>query len=221
MGVKNESITYLSDQQSHEESFLFGPRGKSYKSGFTGSVDSIWPKGGLKCRQYLNQLPYCTRWERNILAFNAGVLVDVGVSNRFSLQPQLLYKVKGIKFTVADHSHTIRLQSVDLPIFAVYKPLPGLFIGAGPNFGYNLSGKNVAAFATGDEVHAYAFSNADYDFKRFDFGVGGLIGYEHASGLFVSVTYLKGLRKVCNVTDYVWSNNVLSISVGYLLGKRK
>ena len=132
-------------------------------------------KGGLNVDNISTNFPILRDGKENILAFNAGVLVDVGVSNRFSLQPQLLYNVKDIKFTVPDHSHTIRLQSVDLPIYAVYKPLPGLSIGAGPNFGYNLSGKNVAAFATGDEVHAYAFSNADYDFKRFDFGVGGLM----------------------------------------------
>lgn len=178
-------------------------------------------KGGLNIDNISTNFPIVRDGKKNMLGFSAGVLAEVSLGKRFSLQPQLLYNVKGVKYNVPDHSHSVKINSIDLPIYAVYKPLPGISIGAGPNVGYNLSGKNTASFPTKEEVVAYKFNGAEYDFHRFDFGVSALLGYEHTSGLFVQATYLKGLSQVGNIPGYDWSHNVLSLSVGYLFTNRK
>lgn len=178
-------------------------------------------KGGLNIDNISTNFPIVRDGKENILGFNVGVLADVSLSKRFSLQPQLLYNVKGVKFNVPDHSHTIKINSIDLPIYAIYKPLPSISIGAGPNLGYNLSGKNTATFPTKEEVVNYNFNGGDYELKRFDVGVSALLGYEHTSGLFVQATYLKGLSQVANIPGYDWSHNVLSFSVGYLFTNKK
>jgi len=154
-----------------------------------------------------------TKDRRNL--FHAGGVVDFGLGSHFSLQPQVLYSGKGVEFQAPDHGHIITLHSLDIPVNLVYKTKPGLFLGTGPNFGFNLSGTNEV---TGDHPGkvSYKFGPDPFDFKRLDFGVNFLAGYQHPKGPFVSVNYLKGLRKgLINGPGAEWAHNVLSLSFGY------
>jgi hypothetical protein len=154
-------------------------------------------------------------------SYHVGGLVDVAFGQHWSLQPQVLYSGKGVKFRAPDHGHIVSLYSLDIPVNLVYKTKPGLFLGLGPNFGFNLRGTNEV---TGDHPAkvTYKFGADPFDFKRFDFGINALAGYQHPKGPFASISYLKGLRKgLINGPGAEWSHNLLSVSFGYTFRLRR
>ncbi len=178
-------------------------------------------KGGVNIASASTTQPVVESGKKKSVLFHVGAVADVAVSSRLSIQPQVLVGRKGVTFEAGDHSHAITLTSLDLPVLAVFKPAPGLFLGAGPNFGINVSGTNVTSGAM-NETHKYEFNGAVGDFKRFDFGVNVMGGYEHASGAFVTVNYLKGVSKnLINFPGLDWSHDVLSVSAGYMFNRRK
>lgn len=155
--------------------------------------------------------------QKMVTRFHGGLFYDIKISDNFLLQPQLLYNGKGLYFTPTGHSHDITMHSIDLPIYALYKTNIGFFVGVAPNFGYNISGKNVTKFPSKTETVDYKFNDNPFEYKRFDFGASLMLGYEHASGISLSINYLKGLNKVANLPDNTWSSNVLAFSLGYKL----
>ncbi|GAB3221331.1 porin family protein [Spirosoma arcticum] len=177
-------------------------------------------KAGVNVPSVSSDFSPATDGKEGLALFHGGAIVDVGISNHFSIQPQLLYNGKGLKFHDPTHGHTVTLNSVDLPVYAVYKMAKGFYAGVGPNFGFNVSGKSISTMP-GDVPHPYKLDGSAYDFKRFDLGVSALAGYQHKSGLFVSANYLKGLTNVFNNPGYNWSNNVLAFSAGYMFKSTK
>ena len=183
---------------------------------------SFGVKGGLNIVNAKTSIPVVEsgKTSRNLL--HGGVIMDIGISEHFSVQPQLLYNGKGVKFDAGAHDHIITLHSVDLPIYAVYKITKGIYVGGGPNFGVNVKGKNVATGAL-NETKDYKFNKDPFEFKRFDFGLNAVVGYQHTSGLFISANYLKGMSKnLINAPapGAEWSHNVLAFSIGYLFSQK-
>ncbi len=176
-------------------------------------------KAGLNVSNVSTDFALVSDGQKSVNRLNAGVFLDADLGTHFSLQPQLIYNGKGLFFDTPDHSHTIAINSIDLPIYGMYKFGKGLFIGVGPNFGYNISGKNTANFPGKEESTEYKFKGDPYDYYRFDFGASLIAGYEHSSGLLLSVNYLKGLKNVGAIPDYNWKSNVLAFSLGYKLNQ--
>lgn len=176
-------------------------------------------KGGLNLVGVSTNFPIINNGKKGLTSFHVGGIVDFSISNHFSLQPQILYNGKGIKFQHVAHSHTISSSSVDMPIYAVYKTAKGFFVGAGPNFNINISGKNVSSDA-GEATTYYKSNGSENNFNRFGFGANAIMGYQHKSGVLVSANYLKEFTKSFNITGYNWTNNVVAISVGYMFKNR-
>lgn len=108
--------------------------------------------------------------------FTGGVYLTYQVNRAFSIQPELLYTVRGAKdhdvaATTAVEDFRVRQDFIEVPIlFKLSAPLqpvtPRLF--AGPSFN----------FATNHEI-----DGVDADDSFSDFGVGGVIGGEIAYDL--------------------------------------
>ncbi|MFY8004217.1 MAG: porin family protein [Chitinophagaceae bacterium] len=153
-------------------------------------------------------------------SFHFGVIMEHQLSKSFSFQPQVTFNKKGTKLAHGDHEDVMSFNSLDLTTNFLYKN-KGFFVGAGPNFGYNLSGK-VAAHHDGEhEEDKIVFGSAAGEFRRFDVGVNVTAGYETKGGLLFSVNYLKGITNLSNISSSTFRNNVLGISVGYFFSKKK
>lgn len=156
-------------------------------------------------------------------SFHFGVIMEHQLSKSFSFQPQLTYNRKGTKIKHEDHEDARVFNSLDLTTNFLYKN-KGFFVGAGPNFGYNLSGKAESHENGTHEEADLIFGSGAGQFRRFDVGVNITAGYETKGGLLFSVNYLKGLSKLRNglpLTSDNFRNNVLGISVGYFFSKKK
>lgn len=177
-------------------------------------------KAGFNSANVSTNVPVVHDNQKNVSALNAGIFADIRICKKITLQPQITYNGKGVFFDAGDHTHTLHFNSLDLPIYAIYKARSGFFAGAGPNIGYYLSGTNLIKSSTMNETHDYKFTNDPFEYKRFDFGVTTMIGFELKNGLSISANYLKGLNNISVTPGFNWKSNVLAVSIGYKFKKK-
>lgn len=68
--------------------------------------------------------------------YHVGAYAQIGVSNRFSIQPELLYQRKGYKAT---DSVTVKLSYLSLPVLMVVNVFDNVAIQIGPQVSYLLN----------------------------------------------------------------------------------
>lgn len=196
-------------------------------------IASAQTRWGVKAGGNLNNLKYkfsgdggSASIDGNNIGFHAGVVADFKVSEKFSIQPQLLYALRG-----GDLSHELfngvkvktQLHYIDLPVNFLYHS-KGFFIGGGPNFSYGISGK---AKAQGEQADLYDQSESEtLALKRFELGLNLTAGYELPSGLFFSANFTQGLTNISNApTDPGYSikahTNTLGVTIGYFFKTAK
>lgn len=179
---------------------------------------------------------------KRLSGFHAGGIADISLAENFSLQPQLLFIMKGAKSesyteTIAGveikyPEQKLTLNYLELPVNFLYKHEAGagsIFVGAGPYLGFGLSGKAKADGV--DEEGKVKFDGKKSEelgeedenamhLKRLDAGANFLAGYELKNGLLFSVNYSLGLTNL-DPDGSKSKNNYFGISVGYLFKTKK
>ncbi|MFC4095949.1 porin family protein [Euzebyella saccharophila] len=133
------------------------------------------------------------------VAFHLGGVAEVPITDKISVQPELLYSSQGSNWDYGSNGENLKLDYVNLPILGKYHILQGLSAEAGPVVGFLVS------------------TNADDDqFKSLDIGFGIGASYQLANNIFFSLRYNKGIANI-NGEDFSGSsnNNVVQISAGY------
>nr|WP_321228099.1 porin family protein [uncultured Psychroserpens sp.] len=152
-----------------------------------------------------------------LTSFHLGGVAEIVISEKFSVQPELLYSAQGYKSEESFEGITIesklKLDYINIPIMAKYYVAEGFSVEAGPQVGFLLSANSENEGGGESE---------DVDVKDstsgIDFGVGLGVGYKMDSGLNFSARYNLGLSNVYDgegSDDYSIQNNVFQISVGY------
>jgi hypothetical protein len=154
-------------------------------------------------------------------SLNFGLIADFEMSKKLSFQPQILFSGRGAKIDHSDHEDIYVFNSLELPLNFVYKTnqAKGLFLGMGPNLGYNLNGK-IKAGGHSDDGHdseSIEFGSNIGQIKRFDLSVNALVGYQVSKKFFVSTNYNLGLSNWSNNSSSTWRNNIAGLSIGYFL----
>jgi len=138
-----------------------------------------------------------------------GGLAEIPLMENISLQPELLYSMKGSNWSwsgsgVGNWGGDLKLDYIDIPVLGKYH-LPfvdGLSAEAGPVFGILLSAKS------GDDDVKDSFKTLDAAFA-----IGAT--YKLNMGVFFSLRYNKGLLDVWDDSNTKNQNNVFQISAGY------
>ena len=151
------------------------------------------------------------------VGFHVGGFVEIKVSDKFSVQPELLFSTQG---TQAEYSESgvsfkskINLSYLNIPVMAKYYVAEGFSLEAGPQIGFLTSAKYKIE-SEGNEVEA----DGKDDFESVDFGVNFGAGYDFTENLSVGLRYNLGLSNVYKTEagdDFKNSNNVFSVSLGY------
>jgi hypothetical protein len=154
--------------------------------------------------------------------FHVGGIVDLGFSDNFSLQPHLLFAMKGGKIQQSGSETEFTFLTIDLPINLLYNN-NGFFIGAGPNLSYGVSGKGKATGEPEVDLYEDDALGTGTKFKRFEVGVNALMGYRFPSGLLFSTNFTPGLTDLvdedASTTGTIKSSNTFwGFSIGYLFG---
>ena len=156
-------------------------------------------------------------------SFYVGGIVDVPVSDIFSVQPGLTLIGKGTKLEETDGTETVAVRIsnmyLELPVnlMANFAVGPGkIFIGAGPYYSMALSGKYKVSMGGASEEEDVTFGS-DGEFKRGDFGLNFLAGYQLKSGFNIHAGYGLGLSNISPESEGATSKNkVFSVGLGFM-----
>lgn len=128
--------------------------------------------------------------------FYLGGLVDFTISEKFHVQPELLYTMEG------NGEDEFDLNFVRIPVMAKYYVADAFSLQAGPQ---------IAFVAGGGEAKDYL--------KSMDFGLGFGAAYELSSGLFFDARYNLGLSDLNDEAalfgDSKITQNSFTIGLGY------
>lgn len=139
-------------------------------------------------------------------SLHLGGVIEIPLSDTFSIQPELLYSSQGAK-DKSDDDEVIKLDYLTLPLMAKYYLGDALSVEAGPQFGILLSAQG--------EDDGETFDLKDNS-KSTDLGFALGLGYKLQSGLHFGARYFFGsdINDIDEDSDKI-KNRVFQISVGY------
>jgi hypothetical protein len=153
---------------------------------------------------------------KNKFGFNGGVVANFGLNDMFSIQPEVLYSMKGAKADGTDVR--LNLNYIDVPVLAkISTGETGLFFELGPQVGFLASAK-----AKDDNA---SVNYKDF-FKSVDFGYAAGLGFQAASGPMIGLRYNGGFTNVgktgnvngLQVQAGSVKNSVFQLYVGFMFG---
>ncbi len=131
-----------------------------------------------------------------ITSFYVGGLADINISEKFHVQPEVLFSMEGAE---GANGADAGVSFLRVPVMAKYYVADGLNLQAGPSFGFKVGADD-------------AIDNA---VKSFDFGLGAGAAYELESGLFFDARYTFGLTDFSDVNGFEINTSNFQVGVGY------
>ena len=132
--------------------------------------------------------------------FVLGATAEIFFTDKFSVQPELLFSQQGAK---SEGNITVDLNYLTLPIMAKYYVAKGFSVEAGPQF----------SFLVKDEAIFEDNTTVDTNAKNFDLMANLGLGYQLENGIFFQTRYNLGLLSIADDTDN--KNGVFQIALGY------
>lgn len=146
-------------------------------------------------------------------SFHVGLVAEIPVSERFSIQPEVLYSGQG--YDIADVSDgddiEFQLDYINVPVLAKFYLIEGLSIEAGPQVGF-LVHEEIDFRPTDDGGDIEL--NSD-DFHSVDFSIGLGLSYKF-SNFFISGRYNIGMTDIYKEEAIDAKNSVIQAGVGFM-----
>ena len=146
-------------------------------------------------------------------AYHLGLLAEIPVGDRFSIQPEVLYSAQGYDIASREDANDIeyQLDYINVPVLAKYYLFNQFSIEAGPQIGFLVH--EEVDFNPSDDGGDL---NLDDDqFKTIDFGVGLGASYKF-SNFFISGRYNLGLTDIYDFEGADAKNSVIQAGVGIM-----
>ncbi len=159
----------------------------------------------------------------NRTGFHGGLFYRSDPAKQFGYQAELLYSTKGAEWSVnipfinIGQAANIELNYIDLPVMAVFRPIPALELHGGGYVGYLVSSK----YETSGSLFDLTGQVGQGNFNSID--AGALLGLAVNIGpVQIGGRYNFGLAKVSSstVTDFIMgdaTNRVGQIYISYIL----
>jgi len=153
---------------------------------------------------------------RALPGFSAGFFADAPLGSGLFLSPELVYTIKGAKFTGANefssYAYKNNLGYINLPLLLKFKPnqLAGLNIYAGPEFGYLVAAKDKSSGSIGP----YSGSSESIvykNFKPFDLDLDFGLGFDFSRNIGIDARYSLGLKNIYKNYGSGTNNNNTSL----------
>ena len=156
-----------------------------------------------------------------IIGFHVGGFADIKISEKFSIQPELLYSTQGSKFNLLvntngsnyDTENTFLLSYINIPVMFKYYATEKFSLEAGPQIGFMVDSKLKT-----DVIGQSVTQDAKDLFESVDFGLNLGAGYDITKKISAGIRYNFGLTNVMKSESGDNSeikNSVFSLSVGY------
>lgn len=161
-------------------------------------------KFGVKAALNIASLTGDVNDASSLVCFQIGGFAEIKLSEKFAIQPELLFSTQGNKF---DTGESLNLSYVNIPVMAKYYVAPKFSLEFGPQIGFLTSAK---AKYEGESENFKDF------FKSVDFGLNFGAGYDFTNKISAGVRYNLGLSNIAEDSgDESVHNSVFSVSVGY------
>jgi hypothetical protein len=136
--------------------------------------------------------------------FHIGLLAEVKLGDRFSIQPEVLYSTQGAKYDAIGvaQDFTNDIGYISIPVMAKINLNNTFSLEFGPQASFLMSKKN--------EVSINSIKNQ----KDIDFGAGAGLGIRVTKSIFLQGRYMVGLSEIS--PDAKVKNSVLQVSAGLL-----
>jgi len=173
-------------------------------------------KGGINLSSFTGDLDYTS----SKVSFQAGGFAEFKISNKFFIQPEIVYSSQGSKYKDFGFNSSleerINVNYLNIPVMAKYYIIDKLNIEVGPQIGFLIGGKRRYDVIIESGQKFSNSYNSKNDFKNVDFGLNFGAGYDFTEKVFIGVRYNLGLGNVSNYGyGYKAHSSVFSSSVGY------
>lgn len=144
------------------------------------------------------------------VGFGGGLFMNAPIAPAFSIQPELLYNMKGVKGDGVDI--TLDLDYISVPVMFQYNATPQFYLEAGPEFSFLVNAKGKSQGISVDVKD---------NINSFDAGIGLGLGYYFVPNFGLSARYVAGLTEVLkdNPDSKTSANNVFTVGLAYKFGK--
>jgi opacity protein-like surface antigen len=146
------------------------------------------------------------------VGFHVGAFSQIPVTDKFSIQPELLYSAQGAKYE-ASGEDDVKINSgfLNIPVLAKYTAASGFYGETGPQLGFLMSAK---AKQGDDKTDVKEF------YKTTDFAWAFGIGYKSSSNVGVDLRYNLGLSRLDEEGEAKVKNGVFQLGIFYVLGDK-
>jgi opacity protein-like surface antigen len=151
--------------------------------------------------------------------FNLGLVAEIPVAERFSIQPEVYYSAQGFDVSEIDQENVFdiddnieyQLDYINVPVLAKIYLTDGLSIQAGPSFNFKVN-EEIDTMPTqdGGDTNVAEYS----DVKDFEFGGAAGLEYKFDGGFFIQGRYNYGFTKLIDDVDA--HNSVFQAGIGYM-----
>lgn len=160
-----------------QEYVMFGAKGGVNFSTFSGNGNNAWNDASGRT------------------SFHLGLVAEIPMSERFSIQPEVLYSGQGYDIANRDNADDIEFQLdyINVPVIAKVYVFEGLALEAGPQVGFLV--KSEVDYQPSTVNSGDVTLNSD-QFNTVDFSVALGASYKFRGGLFVNGRYNIGLSDI-------------------------
>ena len=152
----------------------------------------------------------------SLVGFHIGGFTEIKVSDKFFIQPEVMYSTQGAKFKMSEDGLTLnsfKLGYINLPVMAKYYVAEKFNLELGPQIGFLTSAKaNASASGTTVDV------DVKKAFESIDFGLNFGAAYDFTEKVSAGFRYNLGLSNIAKTEDgdnETVKNSLFSLSVGY------
>ena len=145
-------------------------------------------------------------------SFNLGAVLEIPVTERFAVQPEVFYSGQGFDLVQRDDAQDteFQLNYINVPVLAKIYLVQGLYLEAGPQVGFLVDSKIDGPNAT--------IGLDEDNFNDIDFAGAVGVGYKFNGGLFLNARYTQGFSDVYDSGEgngFDAKNGVFVASVGF------
>ncbi|MBP1841130.1 porin family protein [Formosa algae] len=159
-------------------------------------------------------------------SFNAGLVAEVPISERFSFQPEVFYSGQGFDLKEIDQDNVFdtdenveyQLDYIQVPLLLKAYLIEGLSVEVGPQFGFKVHEEIDSK--PNDDGGDIEIDSDDSNIKDFDTSLAFGTSYKFHNGVFISARYTVGLTNIIEDNAYLGDvdakNNVWQFGLGYM-----
>ena len=186
--IVSSSLTISAQNSKKDEGIVFGLKGGLNVSNFIGDINNNTFRTSV----------------------HIGIFSEIMISDKFSLQPELLYSGQGFSGRALPGFSRSKYDYINFPVLAKIYVAKKISIEAGPQLGFLVSAKEKT---DNDNV---SISNQ----KTVDFSLNLGLAYDLKNGIFFQTRYNLGLSNInsgANANAVKYTNSVIQLSVGIKL----